>query len=392
MTVREQTEQAEIRDAARWLLEQPLVLSSQDPERFAFVRRRENELTSWFLQWMNYRLVVDRDFARLHKVALSSSDTSRPALRRSGTPFDRQRYVLLTLILAVLESGSQQVSLSSLARAVQEVAQLEHLPHVTFDRRVERQAFVDVVRFLGSYGVLRFVDGDEEGYVDRTNDALYDVNQRIAANLVSTGRLPGAAPDEPDGDAGVYAQNEEGANLRLRHRVMRMLSENPVVYYEDLTPEEYSYVSHTRPTFRRELQNLLGLRLEARSEGILSLDEEDGLTDLTFPGQNSVAHAALLLVLELAVASREEAKRRDRVFSEDDVRLMLATLIRRYGRFWKRGYSSEQDRIQGFLDEIIPLLEGFGFVKRLEDALQMRPLVNRYLADPNKQPEEEVKQ
>jgi uncharacterized protein (TIGR02678 family) len=392
MSVREQTDQAELREAARWLLEQPLVFSSQDPERFAFVRRHQEPLKAWFQQWMNYRLVVDRDFARLHKIALPVADSTRPARRRSGAPFDRQRYVLLTLILTVLESGSQQVALSSLARSVQEIAQLEQLPSPTFERRGERQAFVDVVRFLVSCGVLRFVDGDDEGYLRGLNDALYDVEQRIAANLLCTGWLPGASPDDALGDTGVYAENQEGGNLRLRHRLMRMLCENPVLYYEDLRPDEKDYVIPTRPTFRQQLQSVFGLRLEARSDGLLPLDEQEGLTDLAFPAQSSVAHAALLLAFELALAAGDEGEDHNRVFTEDEVLLMLSALVRTYGRYWKSEYTGGNESRWLLLDEVAPLLEAFGFVRRQNGALQVRPLINRYLADPNKYIHEEPMQ
>jgi len=388
MSVREQTEQAEVQEAARWLLEQPLVLSSQDPERFACVRRHQERLTDWFPQWMGYRLVVDRDFARLHKAALPTVDSSRPALRRTGAHFDRQRYVLLTLVLTVLESGSQQESLSRLARSVQEVSQLEHLPAPTFERRGERQAFVDVVRFLVAHGVLRLVDGDEDGYLVGTNDALYDVEQRIAANLLSTGRLTGAAPDDPGGDAGVYAENQEGANLRLRHQLMRRLCENPVVYFEDLSAEENAYVIPTRPTFRRELQTIFGLRLEARSDGLLPLDEHEGLTDLTFPAQSSVAHAALLLAFELSMAAGEESEDRTRLFTDEEALLMLSSLVHRYGRYWRSEYTGDAERVRSFMNEILPLLEAFGLIKRADGGFQARPLINRYLAEPNKHIEE----
>lgn len=126
----------------------------------------------------------------------------------------------------------------AVASSIHETAQLEQLPEPAFERRGERQAFVDVVRFLVANGVLRFIDGDEDEYVSGTNDALYDVDQRIVANLLSTGIVPGAAPDDTAGDAGVYAESSDGATLRMRHRVMRMLCENPVLYYGDLADKE----------------------------------------------------------------------------------------------------------------------------------------------------------
>jgi uncharacterized protein (TIGR02678 family) len=375
--MREQSEQLEVREAVRWLLATPLVLASQDPERFAFVRRYQDSLTAWFLQWLNYRLVVDRDFARLHKVALPVADASRPARRRSRVAFDRERYVLLTLVLAIVESGSQQVSLSSLARAVHEAAQLERLPAPTFERRGERQAFVDVVRFLVAHGVLRFIDGDEDGYLGGSNDALYDVDQRAAANLLSTGFMPGAGPDDPGGDAGVYAESSDGATLRLRHRCMRMLCENSVVYYEDLTGDERSYITAARPTLRRELRAMVGLGLEVRSDGIAGIDESGGLSDIEFPGQSSVAHAALLLALEMARAARDD-EHRSRVFTHGELHRVMVDLVRRYGRFWKHQYTTDDSTVWELLDHAVALLANLGMVRRDAGGVQVRPMINRF--------------
>lgn len=384
-SVRALSDQAERQEAARWLLKQPLVLARDDRDLFANIRRQQEELVKWFQQWLGYRLVIDRDFARLHKVALPMADTSRPARRRSGAAFDQRRYMLLSLVLALFENGSEQVSLSRLASELQSLCQLEGLPAPSFEQRGERQAFVDVVRFLVSYGVLRFVDGDEEGYLAGTNDALYDVEQRIGANLISTGRQPLAECEDPAGDTGVYAENQDGSNLRLRHQLMRALCEEPVLYYEDLTAEQHAYVIPTRPALRAELAKMFGLRLEARSDGLLPLDSDDGLTDIAFPAQSSVAHAALLLGFALAMAAGDEGEDHNRFFSDQELFLMLQSLVRNYGQYWKSEYREDRERVWDFLDEIKPLLAAFGMIKLDEGGARVRPLASRYLAEPNKQ-------
>jgi hypothetical protein len=93
----------------------------------------------------------------------------------------------------------------------------------------------------------------------------------------------------------------------------RRLLDDPVLYFDDLTEEEQSYVEN--PAGRQWLRNRVaeaGFELEERSDGLLAVDPDGLATDLQFPGPHGNAHQlALLLVDDLLTGS--DGGRRDPV-------------------------------------------------------------------------------
>ncbi len=379
-TVRDQDIAAERQEAARLLLRSPLVLAERDRDAFASIRRQEEFLRPWFQHWFGYRLVVDRDFARLHKVAPAPADPTRPARRRSGGAFDRRRYVLFCLLLAALDRGEAQAVLSDLSEAVRELAQVDGLVLPDFDRHHERRAFVDAARLLAELGVLRQVDGDDVAYLDGNGDVLYDVDLRILGHLLSAGWNPRRGPADAAGEVTVYPDNQDGVNQRARHRLMRRLAEDPVLYLDDLDEQEIAYMTSQRPAFRRELRSVLGLRMEIREEGIVTLDAENELSDLGFPAHNMVAHAALLLAGRLAYRAGEEGADHDRVFPDTDVTREVEALIGERRKYFSDQYRNVADGARRMADEAVALLESFGLAARTAGGVRVRPAANRYAA------------
>jgi uncharacterized protein (TIGR02678 family) len=379
-TVRDQDIAAERQEAARLLLRSPLILAERDRDAFAGIRRQEEFLRPWFQHWFGYRLVVDRDFARLHKVAPANADPTRPARRRSGSAFDRRRYVLLCLLLAALDRGEAQAVLSDLSEAVRELAQVEGLPAPDFDRHPERRAFVDAARLLTELGVLRQLDGDDTAFLDGNGDVLYDVDLRILAHLLSAGWNPRCGPGDPVGEVTVYPDNQDGVNQRVRHGLMRHLAEDPVLYLNDLDEQEIAYMTSQRPAFRRELRSILGLRMELREEGVATLDAENELSDLGFPAHNMVAHAALLLAGRLAYRAGEEGTDHDQVFSDADVTREVEALIGARRKYFSDQYRNGADGARRMADEALALLESFGLAARTASGVRVRPAANRYAA------------
>jgi len=309
-------ETAERRRAARALLASPL-LTTADQE-FRAVRRHAAELAAWFTQETGWRLQVDSETARLFKTPARLDDATRPARApRTKTPFTRRRYVLLCLALAVLERADAQITLGRLAEGVIDSAVDPALAHAgvefRLERREERSDLVAVVRLLLDWGVLERVAGDEEAYLaSGGNDVLYDVRRRVLGGLLAGGRGPstvtatGFRQRLADLTAEPAPETDELRLRSLRHRLTRMLLDDPVVYYEDLTEEEQSYLVSQRHAIVRRINELTGLVGELRAEGIAMADPDDQLTDVRMPEQGTDGHATLLVAAHLAGAGRPQ--------------------------------------------------------------------------------------
>ncbi|MFF9340459.1 MULTISPECIES: TIGR02678 family protein [unclassified Streptomyces] len=229
-------EREEVARAIRVLLASPLLTEAADPAGFELVRRRRDPLARWFDHTCGWHLVVEprRGYARLAKIR-ADPDGSRPARRaRAGrAPFDRRRYVLLCVTAAELLS-MPMTTIGMLAdRVVQATAADPALPGFDPVHRPERAAFVDVLKLLESYDVLRVMDGATEAYVASADaKVLYRVDNTLLMRLptapVGASRL--AVPLEE-----VPARFDELIRGLVRERRYGGTTSDPYVHTENGT-------------------------------------------------------------------------------------------------------------------------------------------------------------
>ncbi|WP_240116543.1 MULTISPECIES: TIGR02678 family protein [unclassified Streptomyces] len=392
-------EREEVARAVRLLLARPLLTEAADPAGFELVRRRREPLARWFDYTCGWTLVVEprRGYARLAKVR-AEPDASRPARRaRAGrAPFDRRRYVLLCVTAAELLS-LPMTTIGMLAdRVVRATAGDGALTAFDPVQRAERTAFVDILKLLESYDVLRAVDGTTDAYVASAEaKVLYRVDttllMRLPAAPVGASRLAvppdevparfgelltaltrerrygGASGDEPRGET---AATDAQRNLRLRHSVLRRLFDDPVLYRTDLAGDELAYVTSLtgRQILRRSVEQA-GFLLEERAEGFLLVDPDGIATDVRFPDDTSTARVAALLLLEPLCAAPAG-------LLPEQLAEAGAELLRRFPR-WARAYQSE-DGAARLSDDAVRVLRDTGLARTAGGRVVARPAAYRY--------------
>jgi uncharacterized protein (TIGR02678 family) len=365
--------------ALRHLLRHPLTLAADDPEVFACILRRREWLHTWLADHPGWKLVVDpgAGFARLFKVPARLCRTRGAHV--AGRPvFDRRRYVLLCLTLAALDDGPAQTTLASLSKTVEEISASEEPAIARFDPAsyAERRAFVEVLRYLTELGVLRLRDGDAERFAQsQEGDALYDVHDRLLSQL-SSSPVPPAFAGEPSRLLEEHLPDtEEGVRQRSRFHVFRRLLEDPVVYYDELDPQAFDWLDHSRGFLYAVLERDVGLCVERRKEGLAAIDGAGELTDTRFPdGGSTVKHAALLLAEQLAQRARHGVE----IAGTEEVVALIAALQVDFGEpcRWSKEYGA--DGGEQLAAEALELLEGFGLVMRAQDGVRIRPAIARF--------------
>ncbi|MFF2205163.1 TIGR02678 family protein [Streptomyces sp. NPDC058145] len=396
-------EREEVARAIRLLLARPLLTEAADPTGFGLVRRRRDPLARWFDYTCGWSLVVEprRGYARLTKIR-ANPDGSRPARRaRSGrAPFDRRRYVLLCVTAAELLS-MPMTTIGMLAdRVVQATAADRALPAFDPVHRPERMAFVDVLKLMESYDVLRAVDGTTEAYVDSAEaKVLYRVDntllmrlpaapvgasrlavpldevpagfEDLLAGLVRERRYGGAATDgTADELPGETATTDAQRNLKLRHSILRRLFDDPVLYRADLAEDELAYVTSLtgRQILRRSVEQA-GFLLEERAEGFLLVDPDGVATDVRFPDDTSTARVAALLLLEPLCAAPAG-------MLPEQLAEAGADQLRRFPG-WARAYQSE-DGPARLADDAVRVLLDVGLADRARGRVVAQPAAYRY--------------
>ncbi|MEW1844824.1 TIGR02678 family protein [Nonomuraea angiospora] len=382
-------EKEEIARAIRTLLGRPLVSLHDDAAAFDLIRKRRQPLIQWFDYFCGWRLVVEprQGYARLVKVRSEASAT-RPARRRRTTraPFDRRRYTLLCLCAAELLT-SPVTTIGMLAQRVVQAAAVEAgVPAFDPVRGEERAAFVDALKQLEHYGVITAMDGATDSYLDDEDaKVLYRVDTtrviRLLAAPVPPSRIAADGDDPMERVLGTltseprYGGDEPTGtqrNLWARHSLIRRLLDEPVVYRDELTPEQSAYAASLtgRQIIRRAAEEA-GFVLEERAEGFLLIDADATATDTKFPDDGSHAKVAALLMLDLLVSAGPV--RAARVDAE------AAELLRRFPQ-WAKAYQSDGGGPRLAADAL-EVLELFGLARRTGDRVAALPAAARYRVD-----------
>ncbi|WP_370943881.1 TIGR02678 family protein [Amycolatopsis sp. cg5] len=368
------------RKAMRALLAKPLLTSGADDEALRLVRRHASDLRDWLATETGWRLIVDAESARLFKTTAASADGTHPASDGKGKPpFGRRRYVLLCLALAVLERADAQITLGRLAEGVLAAAGEPELVEAgvsfTLGRRDERSDLVAAVRLLLAWGVLERIAGDEDAYLSDSGDVLYDVRRRVLAAMLTGSRGPSTitAGDfesrleelthEPTADT------DELRNRALRHRLTRLLLDDPVVYYAELTENERGYLVGQRHAITRRIEEATGLVTEMRAEGIAMVDPDDELTDVRMPEQRTDGHVTLLIAEYLAAQNGPVPL--------EKVRAHIRKIAREHQSYWRRGVT-EPGADAELLAIALGKLRALRLVETTAEAVLASPALGRY--------------
>lgn len=367
--------------AIRHLLAAPLVDVDAAPDAFRLVARHQADLTAWFDTTCGWTLVVDvaAGFARLSKRA-AGIDATRPLSRTRGLrqPFDRRRYELLCLVCAELVKHPV-TTIGILAGAV---------GGLDTSRHAERAAFVDALRALVGWGALRPSGGEVDSFLDSEHgNAMLTADTARLHRLISSATAPSALPDDLGTEAAVDALLREprygeaatepeaaDADQRMkwvRHTLARRLLDDPVTYFDDLSPAELDYVGTT--SGRKWLRDRVaeaGLELEERAEGLLAVDPDGIATDLHFPAPAGNAHQLALLLLD-RLAEPPGA------LEAPALRRAVDAVLQRFPG-WARSHR-DGDGPERLAEEAVDLLVAFGLAVR-EDGGRVvaRPALARY--------------
>ncbi|MDZ7785480.1 MAG: TIGR02678 family protein [Halioglobus sp.] len=370
--------------ALRGLLARPM-MTDKDRD-FPLVRAQADFLRDWLARETGWSLRIERSYARLVKRPADSPAALADA-SRGAAGFNRNRYILLCLALAVLEREDVQITLQRLGERLIDEAAEPGLAETGFafslDKQAQRRDLVQVCRLLLDLGILSRVAGDEEAYVNQSGDALYDIHRPLLSVLLASDRGPSMLADddvrEPSDRPRALVrettpEGEEARRTALRHRLARRLLDDPVVYFDELEPDEREYFLNQRGAMCRRLAQATGLTPEHRAEGSALVDESGELTDVPLPHQGTDAHATLLLAEFLG--ERLRAGNTDPVPASQ----ILAWIRRAAGehrKYWRK--AAQEAGAQRELAEIATdRLHALGLIRRAADTVIPLPAVCRF--------------
>ena len=279
--------QAERRRGLRALLRNPLLPAiGETAVEYSLVRSHSAWIKHWFATFPGWNVHIDVEAARLRKTPPDLADETRPAIdATSGSSFSRRRYALLCLALSALEKSERQTTLGKIAQTIMELVAADRgleAAGLVFDisSHDQRRDLVHAVRFLLKRGLLRRVHGDEQEFLNRTgaSDVLYEINRSILAVMLNSSRSPSAleataqvsmadsvrsAPYSVE-ERGTWIiedpppATEDARDRQIRSHLVRILLDDPILYFRELSSEELAYLERQRGYLLRQIREATG--------------------------------------------------------------------------------------------------------------------------------------
>jgi uncharacterized protein (TIGR02678 family) len=214
------------------------------------------DLDRWFTQRLGYRLHLSADTARLFKAGVVPEH--RPLRTRSGRPLHHLEYVLLTLVVASTVAGPTVISLRDLIDLVRSAA--AEVDIALASDSTERRALAAALHWMIDHGLATELHSHVEAYA---SDVTADAVLKMRPDRIALLALPALA-SSGSGDLLQHAQRRGNTRQWLRARLV----EDPVVYREDLTDGEWAELRRRLGEEERFLEEMFGLELEVRAEGV----------------------------------------------------------------------------------------------------------------------------
>lgn len=355
--------EVEQRAAARHLLQHPLVCAEQEPDMFRLIRRHEHELDRWFTQRLGYRLQLNTDTARLHKSGYVPSN--RPLRTLNGRAFHQLEYTMLALVLGCVVAGPAVISLRHLVDAVRSAAAEAGI--ALANDAVERRALVNALTWMIAAGMASELYEHVSAYAeDAESDAVIRVRpERVT--MATSAALLGAE------DAAAILDRAERRMVSRQWMRLRLV-EDPVLYRDDVEEAEWAELRRRLGEERAVLDEMFGLHLEVRAEGIATIDPDGGLADQPFPTTGTTGHCALLLI------ERLNDRAEDAMWCPwSDVVAEVTHLAERYRKPWRQELVDAPERLAG---HVVNLLVDLRLAERDADrAVRLLPAAARFTVE-----------
>lgn len=378
-----------LKNAARHLLQHPLTCIETHGEQFAIVRRHELTLDRWFTQRLGYRLHVSSSTARLFKTTIVPHRPVLVAPTSTGRAMNQRECVLLSLILAAVAAGPRVISLRDLIDDVRTAAADAQV--TLTNEAIERRAFIIALKWMIQAGLAKELHEHIDRYEhDESADAILEIDpDRV-------GLLPLAVLGRADTSADLL--NRDDRRVSLRQWMRAQLVENPALYKQDLSEHEWKELRRRIGEEVDMLDQMFGLHVEVRAEGVAAIDATGQLSDRLFPATGTLSHAALMFIdwlcsqpasrsVSIASSAINMSEPSESVSREDspngssvsvslpEAHEAFEQLAQQHSRHWSK---TKVANVNSFLNEVLELLQDLRLVIVDKERISALPAAARF--------------
>src|SRR5690606_38321501 len=132
-------------------------------------------------------------------------------------------------------------------------------------------------------------------------DAAADAVLKMRPDRIALLPLPALTSAGSTEELFAHAERRSATRQWMRRRLL----EEPVLYRSDLTDIEWAELRRRLGEEERLFDEMFGLFIEARAEGVAAVDPAGTLAERRFPTGGTLGHATLLLIGELHALGEE---------------------------------------------------------------------------------------
>ena len=238
------------------------------------------------------------------------------------------------------------------------------------------------MRFLQDRRVLVLIDRDDLGYVHSQSDCLCRIGRSALASMLCSVRGASTIPTTDVNELILQLNDTEvpetpqAQNEQLQHRLVRRLIDDPVMYFDELTPREYEYFNMQGERLLKELHTATGLEVERRAEGVALLTPTATWTELGLPESGTRGHATLLLAEWFGSRLRGCTDIECRLH-HDQVFRYVQGLAEEHQSRWRKN-AGTREGIRQIYRDAIDILQSLCLIEVRGDWVIPRPAVARY--------------
>jgi len=277
----------------------------------------------------------------------------------SKRQMSQRECTLLVLILAAVAAGPRVISLRDLINDVRSQATDADIT-LSFEP-IERRAFVVALKWLIKNGIARELHEHIDRYEQDDNaDAIIEIDpDRV-------GLLPLPILGRADSAEQLLDRSDRRTNARQWMRAR--LAESPVLYRGDITEHEWSELRRRLGDEIAMLDEMFGLQLESRAEGVAAIDRDGHLSDRQFPSSGTVGHGALLLIESLLQMPELSC-------NSDQMLPLFENMAEQNQRHWSK---ARVENPAAFMREVVQLLCDHQLLQDNGNAYTLLPAAARY--------------
>lgn len=363
------------------LLVRRWVLRSQDPQLYYEIKDHQKELRRQFQDKFGYALIINPLLAKLEKIPGQAQAWMGIQSFESIREYQMFCYLLMFLEDKEIE---EQFILSSLTEYV---ALCFPKGEVSWNSYQCRRQLIHVLQYAIKCALIKVTDGEGEGFLrNEQQEVLYE-NSGISRYFVRNFMQDILQFQEPDDfSKSEWFDMEEDRGIVRRQRIYRKLLLSCGVYPDPHKEkdEDFAYIRNYRGHIARDLEQLFPCELQVYSSAaFLVLDTEHTIGNV-FP-QNHALHDLILLV-------HAELQKRVRTntltllanegieMERDACERLVQKVIRANRSMLPKKYQEESINAKKLCEQLLSLMDSYGFVERWKDRYYFFPVVAKLSA------------